>query len=227
MGELNKSVLGKVRGSVGDITFRQRNGKNYISLRRRTISAPTDAASVERRGRFAVSAKIAQAINATPLLKAIWEKDTPAAMSPYNNMLAVNFAQVTADSVTPFTTIIPSIGFPVNVSAGAIAPEAITVTVDPLGTSAGIDISTETSIQLIAILTLTKPVNSSLESMRAISFISSEQPITPDTALSFTVTPGVVESQLIESYGEKKALMALVTLDAGKDVVHFSNTFQR
>ena len=29
MAKINKMILGKVSGSLGDITFRQRNGRNY------------------------------------------------------------------------------------------------------------------------------------------------------------------------------------------------------
>ena len=33
MAKISKEILGKVRGSLGDITFRQRNGKSYLSTR--------------------------------------------------------------------------------------------------------------------------------------------------------------------------------------------------
>ncbi|MBK7107142.1 MAG: hypothetical protein IPH62_17860 [Ignavibacteriae bacterium] len=52
MAELNKSVLGKVSGSIGELTFRQRNGKNVICMKPSSFTPGSDANSIARRDRF-------------------------------------------------------------------------------------------------------------------------------------------------------------------------------
>ena len=59
MAQVNKSVIGKLRGSVGDLAFRQRDGKEIVSVRPGTINAPDDDESVNRRLKFKFSAKLA------------------------------------------------------------------------------------------------------------------------------------------------------------------------
>lgn len=226
MAHLNKSVLGKVSGTVGDITFRQRGGKNVISLRPKSFIPGDDAASEERRAKFAFSARLAQAMNGVPVLRTLWEADTPPGISPYNYMIAVNFKLVNADSPTSLTTIIPSMGFPAKATTISIDSNAVAIEMQPLGTAAGVDPNVEKTVQLVAVLHLFKPLNATLDETRCVALISPEQAVVTDAAMIFTIKPGSMESQLIAAYQENKALMAIITLDADKNVVQASNTFQ-
>jgi len=226
MAELSKSVLGKVSGTVGDITFRQRRGKNVISVRPKSFMPGDDIPSVERRARFALSAKLAQAINSLAPLRTIWVDETPPDMSPYNYMIGVNFSLVGVNGITNLTTISPSIGFPSEATSIVIATDSVAVVMKPIGTSAGIDATKEPTIRLVSILSLTKPTLPTLDANRFVALMSPEQASVLDTALSFDIVPGSTESQLIANYQEKKALCALITLSPEKNPVRYSNTFQ-
>ena len=63
MAQLNKNVLGSVKGTLGNITFKQRNGKNFLSLRPESYKASTDPLSLLRKSKFRLAAKIAKTIN--------------------------------------------------------------------------------------------------------------------------------------------------------------------
>ena len=68
MAELDKSVIGKLRGRIGDVVFRQRNGKVFVSQRPKSFMPGTDEKSVERRSKFAFCAKLSKAIYSIPEL---------------------------------------------------------------------------------------------------------------------------------------------------------------
>ncbi len=226
MAELNKSVLGKVSGTVGDITFRQRGGKNVIGLRPRSFVPGEDIPSVERRARFALSAKLSQAINSIAPLRTLWVDETPPDMSPYNYMIGVNFSLVGPDSITDLTTITPSTGFAVEATSAGVTADSITAVMKPVGTSSEIDLSKETTVKLVSILYYSRPSSSNLDATRFSALISTEQPLVLDTPLSFAIALGSIDTQLIANYQTKTALMALVTFDADKKPVRYSNTFQ-
>jgi hypothetical protein len=226
MAQLKKSVLGKVSGTVGDITFRQTRGKNVISLRPRSFIPGDDLPSVERRARFALSAKLAQAVNSVPQLRRLWVDETPPDMSPYNYMIGVNFGLVGADHLTNLTTITPSSGFSAESDSISIAPDAVTVSLKPIGTGSGIDTTVEPYVMLASILCLSKPTVSTMESMKFIALTSADQPLVVETALNFTIAVGAVNWQLVSSYEDKVALLALITLNSGKEPVRCSNTIQ-
>lgn len=226
MAELNKSVLGKVSGTVGDITFRQRGGKNVIGLRPKSFMPGDDIPSVERRARFALSAKLAQAINSISPLRTLWAGETPPDISPYNYMIGVNFILVGPDSLTDLTTITPSTGFAVEGTSTGIAADSITAVMKPIGTVSEIDTSKETTVKLISIVYFSKPLSSNLDPTRFSALISQEQALVLDRPLSFAITPGCIDAQLMANYQTKTGLMALVTFDADKKPVRYSNTFQ-
>ena len=63
MATIKKTVLGRISGAVGDVVFKEKNGKNYVGVRASTFTPPSDAASIERRGKFLLSTELASAIN--------------------------------------------------------------------------------------------------------------------------------------------------------------------
>ncbi len=224
MAELKKSVLGKVSGTVGDITFRQRRGKNVIGVRPRPFIPGDNLPSVERWVRFALSAKLAQTINLIPALRLFWLEEIPADMSRYNNMIAVNFHRVRDGSLTELATIMPSRGFDAAPESITITEDAVTVILKPLGAATGIDVAAEPNVRLVAVLYVSKPSIATLDQEGFGALTSADQPLTLEAAMSFSISPGRVESQLIANYQEKKLLIAVITLDTGNVPVRYSNT---
>jgi len=49
MAVVTKKVLGTVHGAVGDMVFREKNGKNYIGMRPNSFVPGKDDASIARR----------------------------------------------------------------------------------------------------------------------------------------------------------------------------------
>src|ERR1039457_6088141 len=70
MARLLTQVLGTMSGSVGDIVFRRRGGRSYVSAHPSGYTPRTDAATVARKKQFKTAVEIAKNINSIPLLKA-------------------------------------------------------------------------------------------------------------------------------------------------------------
>ena len=226
MATLTKTVLGKISGSIGDVTFRQKNGNNYVSSRPNSFTAATDAESVKRRNRFAYACKLSAAMISLAPLKAVWESGTSNGQSAYNKIVGMNYRFVTEDTITSQTFFSPGIGFSVNAPVSEIKSDGIRLTLNPFGLNTGIDTGIEKSMKLAALISLSNPLDDTVDSYALIPMLSSGQQIVLDTALAFSIALSNQESQLFQKYRTFKAMFALVTLDANGNSIQYSTTFQ-
>ena len=225
MATFNKQILGKVQGALGEVTFRQRNGKTYLSTRPGSFIPGSDENSVARREKFSLSIKLASAINSVPLLKSIWDKNTPADVTTFNHIMRTNYAMIGSGDLSGLVKLIPSMGFNVANPVVTLGPLSVKVNLDAIGNSAGIDITSETAIKLISVLYLSNPSDSSLSKNEFVKFVSASKPIDLASALEFNIALSDVESQMYSIYQNRKSFFAVVTLDAAGNAVHYSNTF--
>ena len=151
MATFNKQILGKVQGALGEVTFRQRNGKTYLSTRPGSFVPGSDENSVARREKFSLSIKLASAINSVPLLKSIWDKNTPADVTTFNHIMRTNYAMIGSGDLSGLVKLIPSIGFNVANPVVTLSPLSVKVNLDAIGNSAEINITSETAIKLISV----------------------------------------------------------------------------
>jgi hypothetical protein len=227
MAQLNKSVLGTVSGALGDIIFRQRNGKNIIVMRPSRYIPPSDQGSIDRRNRFALSAKLAQSIYSVPELALLWQPLTPPGMSTFNFIIQKNILLINPTSVSSLTTITPDSKFVVNCTSSSVTADTITVELAALGNATGIDASKERNAKLAYILCLANPTNTSLPSERFVAGTSVPKQLVLDTPLSFSIALTGQDAMSVENYGDKKLLFVLITLDSENAPVNHSGTVMK
>lgn len=226
MAQFNKQILGQAQGAVGDVTFRKRRGKTYLSAKPSSFIPGMDDKSVARRNKFSISIKLASTINSTPVLKNIWEKNTPADLSTFNHIMRTNYAMIASGSITnSLIKLTPALGFNVNNPVVALGPSSIMVNLDAIGTSAGIDVLNEPSIKLVSVVYLGNPTDISLKKDNFLTFVSDAKATDLSAALEFITALSDVESQMFGIYQTRKGFFAVITLDAAGNVVHYSNTF--
>ena len=224
MATLTKTVLGRVSGSIGDITFRQKNGSNFLSTRPGSFTPGSDEASINRRGKFAFACKLAASIVSIDSIKSFWEDVAGAGKTAYNTIVGINYKFIATNSITPQTFLTPGIGFSVKTNSFTLSSTGLQVVFDAIGTNAGIDLNTEKSIQLSAIVSLSDRVDETVEDYCLLPLVSSNQLLTVDAASTFSIPLSNQESQLYGKYNVRKVLYALVTIDTGGKAVHYSST---
>lgn len=225
MAELNKSILGKVRGSLGDLSFRQRNGKNVIAMRPSSFTPGTDPASIARRDRFKMSIKLAKVLNDIPIIKQYWTSMSPAEMTGFNFLFKTNYQFVSSDDINSNPMIMPVMGFNVNNPAGTFNAADFEISLDAIGTNNGIDTLLETKFSLLNILFLKDPINSSFESNYLSSIISENIPLQLTDPVTFSVNIPDNQLYFYNNYQTKKVFSVLLTSDDSDQIVNFSNTF--
>jgi hypothetical protein len=225
MATLSKQVLGRISGSVGDITFRQKNGSNFISSRPNSFTPPDDEDSVKRREKFAFACKLSAAIVSIASLKAFWEAGISNGLSAFNKIVGTNYRFIGTDTVTNQTFLTPGIGFNVQTSAVTIGANNAQVAVEALGSNAGIDVNREKSIQLVSIASLSSPLDETVDIFSLLPMLSAIQPLTLDAAMTFSLPFSSQVQQLFAKYQVHNLLLALMTLDVNGNAVNYSTTF--
>ena len=224
MAQLKKTVLGKVSGAVGDIVFRERDGKNYIGLRPDSFIPGTDPASVARRQRFLLTLKTGSSINSIDKLKSLWKEVTPSGLSPFNYIVKTNYRFVSSTDLTNLLQLTPDNGFGFAITDNYVDRTHVEVTINPIGSNAGINVALEPNIMMISLVFLTSPVDLSLAPYSLIAVSSASQATNLATELTIDTNLTNQQQQAFDKYQITKTFVALVTLDADGIPVHYSST---
>ncbi len=225
MAKINKQILGKVRGSLGDITFRQRNGISYLATRPASFMPGKDPASIARREKFALNIKLCKAIYSHEELKSIWTIETPQDKAVFNYLCQVNYQMIGAGNIPGSIKLAPGLSFNVNNPVINFESAQINVNFDALGTGTGIDAGAETSIKLLSVVYMNNPIDNNSAKYSFIKHSSVIQPTVLDQPYAFTLPLSDVEAQLLSSYQDHKGFFIIVTLDADGNIGSYSNTF--
>src|SRR5664280_2817389 len=116
MARLLTQVLGTMSGSVGDIVFRRRGGRSYVSAHPSGYTPRTDAATVARKKQFKTAVEIAKNINSIALLKAVWPTDSSKLVSKFQKMVSVNYKLV---------SLTPNLGFEMTTPVVQLNPASV------------------------------------------------------------------------------------------------------
>ena len=228
MAELKRAVLGRVSGSIGNITGRIKRGKNYISARPSSFIPGKDPASIERRRKFKLALEFGLAIiQNSPDLKLIWQKATRGLMGPHNLIVKQNYKLIGQDGYSDLNFIAPSGGFPVTVNSFEINNGIFTSVFASLGNPDSFDLELEKSVKLIHLVYNSDP---NLEGIDAYSFQLIESPgilLQLENPLTFTITLNSVQESLYSKYDSHKFYSVLITLDSGSVPVSYSQTIAR
>ena len=108
MSQIIKSVLGIFTGKVDNLVYRRLNGKSFVSHRPLHYKASRSAAAVKSRGNFAVTVKLAKAVNSEALLKEIWTLSTAKGTNSFHKLIKNNIKLVKEGSLTTSNKITPA-----------------------------------------------------------------------------------------------------------------------
>ena len=226
MAKIRKQVLGRVSGAVGDVLFRVKNGKGYVGTRPVSFIPGKDDLSIARRKRFALSVKYAKTVNEIASLKYFWKQFKSPTQSAYNFIMKSNYHAILPDDVTGSATMVPDVGFSVNISSSTITADETKVSIDPIGNNSGIDPLVETKIQLASVIFFKAPLSESYALYHFLPLLSPEISLSLTEATQFVIPLSDQQSQIFTQYSTHKAFFAFFTLDYIGKVVHFSNTYQ-
>ena len=225
MARLKKTVLGRLSGAVGDIVFREKNGKNFVGLRAASFIPGTDTGSIERRSKFYLSTQLASTINSNPKLKSIWLQSISPKKNAYNLLIKANYGNLTSGNISDFIKIVPKFGFNIKPKGITIGDTLVQVVIEAIGENSGIDPSIEINFQLAAIIYLSNPTDESVKPKDFLSLLSGIQSLKLNEEYTFDINLSNQSAFLVNKYQDRKGFFSLLTLNAGDAIINYSSTF--
>lgn len=230
MGKLEKQVLGKIRGKVGDVMFRITKGQAIVSALPAKRPLSSDPKAVSRRNHFAIAVKLAHAVNYLYPLKFFWNSYNISSetgfRSALNKIVKENYPNVSDTDILSTASLVPEIGFQITSTGIDLSNSSIEVNLAAIGTDKGIDTNVEKFFQLASVVFLKDPVNEAEKPVYFIHKLSSKVSVNLANPLSFSIPLDNIESQYFDAYNSQKGLFALVTLDINDVPVRYSNSIQ-
>lgn len=225
MATLKKTILGRLSGTVGDIVFRNKHGRNFVSSKPASFNAPSDEASLERRARFRLSIKFASSVGSIPELKEIWRTYKPTRYTTHNFIFKENYPLITHEDVSNAAMIVPSNGFINDFDSINVSQSNLRVEYTSIGSEPGIDPLVEVNLRLAGIIFLSSPVDPSSPPYSFISVLSGPVPVDLIEPLVFTASFSAQQSELVSKYQTRKALCTVISFTAENKIVNFARTF--
>jgi hypothetical protein len=225
MARLLTQVLGVMSGSVGDIVFRRRGGRSYVSAHPSGYTPRTDAATTARKKQFKTALEIAKNINSIPMLKAIWPADPTKATSKFNKMVSVNYKLVSGTDLTGQPTLTPEQGFSIPSAVVEIGANAVTFTADALGVDLGIDTSIEKTYIVTGLIVMNAPTDPLSPDIEILKFSAAKVNLDLINPIQASMPLSGIDQQLLAKYTNKRAFFAFFTLDSAEKVVKHSATY--
>lgn len=225
MATLKKTILGRLSGTVGDLVFRNKKGRNFVSSKPASFNAPSDEASLERRARFGLTIKFATSVGSIPELKEIWRTYKPSRYTTHNFIIKENYPLITHEGISNAAMIVPPNGFLNDFDSINVSQSNLTVEYTAIGNELGIDPLVETNFRLAGIIFLSSPVDSSFQPYSFISVISGPVPVDLNEPLVFTAPFSAQQSELVSKYQTRKAFCTVISFTAENKIVNFARTF--
>ena len=224
MATLKGNVLGKIRGKVGTVSGRVRNGKNYLVSLPASFNAPTDPLSIARREKFKMAVLFAKAVNNDSLLKSIWKKQNTENRTVFNLVMQKNYKLLENNSPSNQNIITPELGFNPNYSSADYSDGVITIITNNLSDTLTIDPAVETGITATGFIYADDPNSGNVELYNFYNFSASPQAIDLAQPMTFTITLPYIQKMQLGNYQTIKIYSVLITLNDELSPVQYSLT---
>lgn len=226
MGHLTKQVFGDVNGAVGHVVFKSRAGSNYIAMRAEKQKISTDPVVLARRAKFALTGKIAKAINSLPLLKSAWPQSASNRLSKFNEIFQTNYSLINSVDNIGTVTVAPMFGFNVANPHVTTLADGVQIQADALGVNIGVDTGIEKFLVAAGVVLLQDPTLDGYPQTLVIPFKSIQQNLDLINPVSLTAEFVGIELFEYECYTTKRAFACLLTLDDNGQMIKSSRSVQ-
>ncbi len=107
MARVNKQILGLIKGSLGEVVFRERNGKVFVYSKPVKQKVSKSPSAVNARKKFALRVSLAQILNSNKILFQVWNLSKVDATNAYQKIIKVNTSLSEGNHLTLLNRITP------------------------------------------------------------------------------------------------------------------------
>ncbi|MFZ6033707.1 MAG: hypothetical protein ACOYVE_10430 [Melioribacter sp.] len=224
MAQLDKKFFGKLKGSLGDIVFRSRNDKNYIAHKPVSYTPPDTPEFRERISKFRLAVKLASAIYSFESLKKLWKSVVPSGASPFSHLVKINYPFVLDNDLSNMIIMTPRSSFGVKLQSLTLNNDALDIELAPLTDLSNVNPDIEKKIQILVVVFLQQPLNSTLPDYDFLKVSSVKTSINLNDPITFNIPLLTADSEILVNYTNRKVIFTAITFDENEDEIQFSST---
>lgn len=157
MAKVKKSVLGLPIGKIGNIVYRNMNGKLVVSVRPQNYKASYSDKAVTARNMFKSYSKFSSFVNRIYSLAALWNNPELSGSTTYRKILMANKDRLSNEFLSPNNRIAP-LTLINPVKSASLINNTLTLTLSDDAFIPG-----STSHQLFIVLAFIKPLNTNTD----------------------------------------------------------------
>lgn len=223
--ELNNILFKGISGKVGDLVFRQKNGKTIIS-RRPVRSKNKSKAGIERENRFRLNSNISKCINKIEVYNEYWKREAKGKMSTYNAVMKANYPVVEAGRFNTEPMLTPN-SMSLDFSESGICFDSGIITIELKNDLIGIvrDFKIEEYIAVAGVICLYEPKRYELDECVFFDVNSNKEKYDKDGINVLSIELNEYEVQMINEYSQCMFYFGFVSLDKNGKVINEVSTF--
>lgn len=226
MAILHNSIFGTVKGKIGDLIFKQQNGKTVICQKPAKRKTTVDISVLNRRKRFALVTKLSQQINKSQDLKNLWYKIAGRKMSVANAITKANFDRVSYNRIVDIPFLTPD-SHAYDPSSLIVNYNDSVISVEYNGKEFPFiqDFNEETHIRLHSVIYAENPKYNDLPDENFVVISSDLVPVNKDAAVEFKLTLNFFQEQILNSYSKHTIFSAVMSYKSLNIPVNHISTF--
>lgn len=226
MATIKNFLLQGASGRVGDIVYKTMNGKTYACSRPHYTKS-NDPAALRRRGKFALTVKLAKCINSIAELKYFWNKVKNSKMSTHNMITKCNYDCVSDNELVTVPKL-TSDSFPLRALGDkfSFSKNNIIIEYSPIEYPVINDYNNEAFLKIVGIIHVSQPHNADEQYNSFFAVSSSCYSITDESNISINIPIDDHTMMFIDSYFECKIYFAFVSVDKNNIPLNSISTFK-
>lgn len=229
MAKIINASFSNISGKLGDFVIRNRNGKSFIASRPINFRASNDPASVERRKRFALSAKFSSCLAQNPFFKELWLNSEPKGKGTAFNKISKHiYPNVSHDDIYQEISITPSFpGFELSLNKISVSSDSISAEINPVPDSEQQSwgcFKKASQIHIGAFLFLSDKIDERYDDYKFYSLLTETLPFNPSVKTEISIPVYGSLSASMEMYAKYRLFLVFFALDDSGNLVDFSNT---
>ncbi|MFA5012425.1 MAG: hypothetical protein WC644_10805 [Ignavibacteria bacterium] len=219
------SSSGKISGKCGDFVFRNYNGRTIVCARQGKQKKSNDPAVLARRSKFKLANKLGSTLVRHPAMKSIWNQfGGDKKLKAYNKMVKEFYPHVTGSDIYYTFHMCPFIPN-LNVQSPNIMQKDYLLTAECRIAYSRFGLENISSVQLIALMFLTDPIDMNFPEYDILSFESDKVDFETDQKTKMEFKIREENTEIIDVYSERKMFYIFAAYDKNQNVIGFSSTF--
>lgn len=225
MAQLKNKYFGELRGKLGDVVFRQKGSKNYISQSQRKYTSPNSPEYFNRLETFRLSTKFSSAIYSIIDLRTIWFDKKPSNISLYNHIVATVYRAMKSNDTFNLIKITPEKSFAIRSNTIRLNENQFEIDVEPLGDNSGINTSVETKARVVNVVWLYESNITNISQNEFLGFATDYKDLNIHKNTTYGINFSSNITEIVKLYNKGRVYSSLITYSNEMNIINYSNTY--